>query len=74
MMHRCRCIICDKHTALAGMLMVGEICVCRDRGCMGNLYISAPFCYEPKTALKNSLIKKILRERAGERTEEEELL
>ena len=37
----------------------GDLCMRGGREYVGNLCVSAQFCFEPKTALKNSLLKKI---------------
>ena len=45
--------------------MVGRVCMCEDRKYRGIFVLSAQFCWEPRTALKNSFNYLFLKERAS---------
>lgn len=59
---QCRVIDCDKCTTLVWDVDsgLGRQCVSWDRGMLELSVPSAQFCYEPKTAVKNSLFLKKL--------------
>ena len=60
MMHQCRFMDSNKGTTLVGEVDNGGAVHVWGRGFIGNLctFCSIQFCWEPKTALKNSLFLK----------------
>ena len=59
MMSHCRFIYCNKFTPLVGDADNGGGCACVGTGGVRETSVpSSQFCYKPKTALKNKVLKK----------------